>query len=140
MGVRWGLWLTTFIGPATFSDSSGRSGGLAVTYQRNRLVASTRIQLGSSSETCASSDCGPDFGEVALLVGYGTRAGGSFHASVATGISTTGWYNKGGVGVPLEVQLNWRPTEFVGAGLYGWATSAGPAFGVAFAVHLGRLR
>jgi len=135
----WALWLTTFVGPAAFSDSNATSSGLAVTYQRSHFVASTRAQFGWSGAR-RDNAYGPEFGEAALLFGYGTRAGGRFHASVATGIGVSADDQQSGVGLPFEVQLNWRPTRFLGAGLYGWANSAGPAYGVAAAVHLGRLR
>lgn len=46
------------------------------------------------------------------------------------------------VGVPLEVQLFWRPLAFVGLGVYGFANlnPEAPFAGVAFGLQLGDLR
>lgn len=46
------------------------------------------------------------------------------------------------IGIPLEVQLFWRPTRFLGMGLYGFANlnPEEPYVGVTLSFQLGKLR
>jgi hypothetical protein len=133
----WALWLT--LAQGVVSDPEGGAGALALTFQRRRTVLSARIAV-ASGPPCMASDCWFDAIDVALLAGYATPAGRRFHASVASGLSAAGYRNRSGIGLPLEVQVTWRATRFIGVTAYVWGNSVGPQGGVGIGGSVGRLR
>jgi hypothetical protein len=124
------------LGAAGQYESLEEAFTLNVSAQKGRLLLSTRIAAVTSSIYDASSDWG-------LLAGIASSPGGPFHAGTALGLGYAEATSSEGVfTVPWELQLFWRPTGFVGVGLYGFASLNGTdSFGGAtLAFQLGRLR
>lgn len=93
------------------------------------------------------------FGDYALMYGRATSPTGKrYHASAALGLGIVHGCRGGGlggcrdvsnaVGLPIEVQLFWRPGSRMGLGLYGFANfNDEQSFGgLTLSLQLGRLR
>ena len=131
----WATWLTVVGGTTTLGAGGG---ALALSYQRAHIVWSLRASVSADGGPC--TDCLPDAGDFGAMVSYATAAGHPLHASAGAGIGYAYYPNQSGVGIPVELQVAWRPTRVVGLGLYGWGNSLGPHGGLGIALHFGRLR
>ena len=116
-------------------DRFWASAGLGVGSEDFGGSANVAFQHGShlfSLRTAASAGLFDDgFGDVALLYGYATPTSRRHHAGAAIGIAIVNGCVEGSVfsscidqgtvlGLPLEAQLAWLPTKFLGIGLYGF--------------------
>ena len=125
----------------------GAIGNTGAYYQTGRHVFS--IRYGVSGEIL-----GDTYSDIGLLYGWSTKPA-LFTASIGTGIAySTIVYDESGlfgsqsditknaIGVPLEIQLYWRFTRFVGLGLYTFANfnSEKSFAGVTICVQAGKLR
>lgn len=133
--------------------------GVVVSGQRESNVISARFMRGIESSRSEWS-----LWEVGALYGKGVKSQRGF-ASIAAGVGVMGGdeprtlmvsisANGGGtitpagprpstsIGIPMEVQLFWTPTSFLGLGLYGFGNlNTEKSFaGALLAVQLGRLR
>lgn len=109
---------------------------LNVSGQRRWVLFSVRVAAVSSSVFDTSWDLG-------LLGGAATIPGRPFHAGIAAGLGyAEAAPGMDGLTVPAEVQLFWRFTSFLGAGLYGFGSiNSRDSFGGAtLALQIGRLR
>ena len=139
-------WLGAGLGAGT-EDFAGSA---HISYQHGVHLLSLR-----AATTAGLFDDG--FGDVALLYGRATRAGDRrYRASAALGLAVVDGCEKAGdgglfgdctdrgthVGLPIEAQLSWLPTTFLGVGLYGFADFNGARSfaGVTLGVQLGRVR
>jgi hypothetical protein len=139
-------WLGAGLGAGT-EDFAGSA---HISYQHGVHLLSLR-----AATTAGLFDDG--FGDVALLYGRATRAGDRrYRASAALGLAIVDGCEKAGdgglfgdctdrgthVGLPIEAQLSWLPTTFLGVGLYGFAdfNPARSFAGVTLGVQLGRVR
>lgn len=96
---------------------------------------------------------GDEFWDVGLLYGRATTAQ-RYHASISAGVAVFGGRRSLGgffsgsekitrqVGIPIEGQLSWRPSGFIGLGLSGFANinEVRSVVGVAISLQLGKLR
>ena len=124
------------LGAAGQYESLEEAFTLNVSAQQGHLLLSTRIAAVTSSIYDASWDWG-------LLAGLASSPAGPFHVGAALGLGyAEATPSEGVFTVPWELQVFWRPTGFVGVGLYGFATLNGTeSFGGAtLAFQLGRLR
>jgi hypothetical protein len=124
------------LGAAGQYESLEEAFTLNVSAQQGHLLLSTRIAAVTSSIYDASWDWG-------LLAGVASSRAGPIHVGTALGLGyAEATPSEGVFTVPWELQLFWRPTGFVGVGLYGFATLNGTeSFGGAtLAFQLGRLR
>ncbi len=134
-------WLTAGAGVGTMTDKGvigGRNGtalAAAGSVQYRAFVASARWAR-------ASDDPGAVW-DVGVLAGVGTSPRPAVRGSIAAGLGRVESRLDGsGVAVPVELQLTWRITPTLGAGIYTFGSFGGPAefVGAAFAVQIGRLR
>jgi hypothetical protein len=123
------------------------AGSLNASYQFGASVISLR-----TSATAGLFDDG--FSDYALLYGRATRSGKQrYHASAGLGIGLVDGCRGGGVfsdcrdvssavGLPVELQLSWRPGDVLGFALYGFANfnSTQSIAGLTLGLQLGRLR
>jgi len=130
------VWLTII--PIAAASESGPAGAVGLSFQRRRLLVSTRLAL-AEGPPC-SGDCWPDSVDLSLLAGYASPVGQRIHLSAAVGAGVASYRGTGGFGLSLESQAAFRPTRVVGFGLYGWANTFGPQGGLGLGVHIGRLR
>ena len=131
------MWLS--IPVRSTSNVEETSGAVALSYQRRRLVLSARLAA-AEGPPCSASDCWPDAIDAALIVGIAAGTRSHWHASIGTGISVAQRESRGGFGLPLEAQLSWRATRFLGAGAYVWGNTFGPFSGLELVIQAGRLR
>jgi hypothetical protein len=137
---------TFWMGVGLGVGSEDIAGNLNGSYQFGGNLLSFRV-----SATAGIFDDG--FGDYALLYGRATSpAAKRYHASAALGLALVQGCEGGGlggcqnvsdvVGVPLELQLFWRPGSLVGLGLYGFANfnSQRSFGGLTLGLQLGRLR
>jgi hypothetical protein len=137
---------TFWVGVGLGAGSEDFAGTLNGSYQFGGNLLSLR-----ASATAGLFDDG--FGDYALLYGRATPpAGKRYHASAALGLAIVQGCEGGGlggcrnvsdvVGVPIELQLFWRPGSLVGLGLYGFANfNEQRSFaGMTLGLQLGRLR
>ena len=96
---------------------------------------------------------GDQLADIGLLYGRESSTD-SFHFSFAAGLGrVTGERGEGGlfgsredisptIGIPLELQCNWEPSNYFGLGLTGFANINIEQFfaGIALSVQLGKLR
>jgi len=134
----WALWLSASV-VSGLSTVGGESSVLALSFQRQRLVVSSRVS--GSTEPCSGNVCAwPDPYDVAVVIGLASAAGNRLHASVGTGLALAAYRNRSGLALPLEAQASWRATRFLGAGLYCWGNSLGPHGALTIVLQVGRLR
>jgi hypothetical protein len=144
--------------PSTRHDTYWLAGGLGVgsedfagslnaSYQFGANVVSLRTGV-----TAGLFDQG--FNDYALLYGRATEpAGKRYHASAGVGLGLVDGCRGGSVfsdcrsiqtvvGLPMELQLFWRPGSLLGLGLYGFANlNRSRSFaGVTLGLQAGRLR
>jgi hypothetical protein len=137
---------TFWMGVGLGVGSEDFAGTLNGSYQFGANLLSGRV-----SATAGIFDDG--FGDYALLYGRATPpAAKRYHASAALGLALVQGCEGGGlggcqnvsdvVGVPLELQLFWRPGSLVGLGLYGFANfnSQRSFGGLTLGLQLGRLQ
>lgn len=139
-------WLSAGLG----AGSEDFAGSASISYQHGVHLLSLR-----AAGTAGLFDDG--FGDVALLYGRATRTGDRrYRASAALGLALVDGCETAGdgglfgdctdqgtpVGLPIEAQLFWLPTTFLGVGLYGFAdfNRARSFAGVTLGVQLGRVR
>jgi hypothetical protein len=136
-------WLAAGAGAATvgsgrdvfsFFQHHAALAGVASLQYRN-VVFSARAASAGLSPTNAW--------DVGLLAGLGTSplpaVSGSIGAGIARQDDTRGHAS---VALPLELQLTWRLTRWIGAGVYGFGSFGGSNdfLGATFMVRVGRLR
>jgi hypothetical protein len=137
---------TFWMGVGLGVGSEDFAGTLNGSYQFGANLLSLRV-----AATAGLFDDG--FGDYALLYGRATPpAGKRYHAGAALGLALVQGCEGGGLGgcqnvsdvlgVPLELQLFWRPGSLVGLGLYGFANfnSQRSFGGLTLGLQLGRLR
>lgn len=135
-------WVTGGYGFSSVVDNRGfgvadnRSATVAVgSIQYRSLVVSTRwAQTGVGAHHAW---------DVGVLAGLGTTTRYPVTGSVAVGLGRAATdRGDAGLAVPLELQLGWRFTPSIGAGVYAFGSLAAPQgfMGVAFGLRVGRLR
>jgi hypothetical protein len=136
---------TFWVGVGLGAGSEDFAGTLNGSYQFGGNLLALR-----ASATAGIFDDG--FGDYALLYGRATPPAERYHASAAVGLGIVHGCRGGGlggcrdvpnvVGVPIELQLFWRPGSLVGLGLYGFANfnSQQSFAGLTLGLQLGRLR
>ena len=137
---------TFWVGVGLGAGSEDFAGSLNGSYQFGGNLLSLR-----ASVTAGVFDDG--VGDYALLYGRATSPTAQhYHASVALGLGIVHGCRGGGlggcqdlpntVGVPIELQLFWRPGSLIGLGLYGFANfNDEQSFGgLTLGLQLGRLR
>jgi hypothetical protein len=145
-------WLTGGIGRASFEGITEFGVHFSGAYQFRGHVIAARTVIGVDPLGLAFAGTDDvitveDFG---VLFGHGSRPG-PLHVSGAAGLGVAGITRKtaaGGderttrFGVPLEAQLFWRPTSFLGVGVYGYGNlnSDQSFWGASLSVEVGRLR
>jgi hypothetical protein len=138
-------WLSAGLGAGT-EDFAGSA---SLSYQHGVHLLSLR-----AAGTAGLFDDG--FGDVALLYGRATLAGDRrYRASAALGLAVVDGCESAGdgglgdctdqgnpVGLPIEAQLSWLPTSYLGVGLYGFAdfNRARSFAGVTLGLQVGRVR
>lgn len=140
--IRNAFWVGVGLG----AGSEDFAGSLNGSYQFGDNLLSVR-----ASATAGIFDDG--FGDYALLYGRATSPTAKrYHASAALGLGIVHGCRGGGlggcrdvsnaVGVPIELQLSWRPGSLIGLGLYGFANfNDEQSFGgLTLGLQLGRLR
>jgi hypothetical protein len=136
---------TFWIGGGLGAGSHDFAGHLNLSYQTGANLFSFR--------TAGTAGIFSDgFGDLALLYGRATRAPARYQASAALGIAVADGCEGGGlggcrnkpsvIGFPVETQVSWRPSRFLGVGLYGFAdiNHLRSFAGVTLGIQLGRLR
>jgi hypothetical protein len=135
---RFTLWIGGGYGRGVAGQFEGAEEAFTVNVsaQQGHLLLSSRIAAVSSSIFDTSWDLG-------LLAGLASSPTGPIHMGAGLGLGyAEPTASRGVFTVPVELQLFWRATRFVGVGLYGFATLNGTdSFGgAALAFQLGRLR
>lgn len=134
-------WLTAGAGYANLSTEflslgfDARSTALAVSAQHGAFVSSIRW-----IDTRGNDEHAWDLG---LLAGAGTPSRYAFRGSIGAGLGLAhDTRGNTGVTVPLELQLGWRFTSWVGAGTYLFTNLGGPSqsLGAAVGLQIGKLR
>ena len=139
-------WVNLGLGAGSVQEvENSISASLSLTYQTGRHAFSLR--------TATSGGIFEDsFWDLALLYGWGTKPA-QVHASAGIGISLVGGSRSEGlfsetekvnttIGLPLEIQLSWRPLRFLGLCAYGFANiNKEESFvGLTFCIQIGKLR
>ena len=138
---------TFWVGVGGGVGSEGVGANVNASYQFGANV----ISLRNSATSGLYSD---GFWDFALLYGRAARGTGKrYHAAAALGLAVVDGCRGGdlftacrdvsaAVGLPLEVQVFWRPGSLVGLGLYGFANlnRARSFAGLTLGLQLGRLR
>ena len=120
------LWIGFGIGGGSVGNG-GLSLGLYTTYQFSKNLLTLRILSSGEFWGKTLNDYSLLYGRVLIsskvfaslggglgVVGGSTSHGGFFTKRTTEKIETV-------IGIPLEAQLFWRPTQFLGLGLYGFA-------------------
>lgn len=135
-------WLTAGAGIGSLTDQTR----LLVGQRAAAFAAVGSVQyrafVASARWARASADLSSVW-DVGVLAGVGTSPRPAVRGSIAAGLGRVdGGRNGSGLALPVELQLSWRITPTLGAGVYTFGSFGGPAefVGATFAVQLGRLR
>jgi hypothetical protein len=143
------FWINAGVGVGTVDLAAAAS----ASYQFGSSLLSVRTAATGEFELLGPAD---ELWDVGLLYGRATPPG-TFHAALGAGVAVVRGTLRGGggfgppereeripttVGLPVELQLFWRPTTILGLGIYGFANAnREQSFaGAALSVQLGSLR
>ncbi|MBA4159794.1 MAG: hypothetical protein H0X65_20345 [Gemmatimonadetes bacterium] len=143
------FWINAGVGVGTLDLAAAAS----ASYQFGSSLLSVRTAATGEFELLGPAD---ELWDVGLLYGRATPPG-TFHAALGAGVALVRGTLRGGggfgppereeripttVGLPVELQLFWRPTTILGLGIYGFANAnREQSFaGAALSVQLGSLR
>lgn len=135
------LWINAGLG----LGGSGLAVAGSVSVQPGKHVLSARAILTTDSEE--------DLADLGLLYGR-VLSQGRFHTSLGAGLARaygshdSGFWDHDGegrkliIGIPLELQLAWRPGRWIGVGVYGFANlnSVQSFGGATLSLQVGKLR
>jgi len=113
--------------------AGGGSGGIALNFQRNRILLTALADEQFDNSLFSTQS----FWEYGATAGIATAKRNPFFSAFSLGIASVGhkkcvencgildgpavYKTRKGVGIPMQLRLDWRPFRFVGVGILGMA-------------------